>query len=87
MYGNFNQPTLTNAKQVMEYDKKLKAQQAQQREIKTKEKAEEEAFRNLQINQSEEANKIAKASLMLSVIAVVISIIIGIGSIYVTIIR
>lgn len=87
MFENFNQPTFTNAKQLMEYDEKLKAQQAQQRAIKAKEKAEEEAFRNLQINQSAEANKIAKASLILSIIAVVISIIIGIGSIYVTISR
>jgi hypothetical protein len=87
MFENFNQPTITNAKALLEHSNAQERLKAEQEAFKAKEKAEKEAFRSLQINQNAEANKIAKASLVLSIIAVIISIIIGIGSIYVTISR
>lgn len=71
MFQDFNQPTITNAYALMEHTKKQEKLKAEQEAIKAKEKAEENAFRKLQIN--------------LSIVAIIISVIIGVASIYVAI--
>lgn len=80
MFENLNQSTITNAYALMEDSKKQEKIKAEQKAIKAREKAEEGSFRNLQLNQNAEANKIGISSLRLSKIAVIITILVGIST-------
>lgn len=74
MYENFNQPTFTNAKALHEYTERQEKIKTEQKVLKAKEKAEEKAFQNAQISLAKESNKTAKIALVLSVLAIITTV-------------